>query len=628
MHQALLEGDPGPAPGAGALRGTRRVSLNDGAAIERYTETFTYDPAGNLKRFQHQGVVTNWSTDMWISASSNRSMPAIDPGGTPVSQPESRFDAAGDLIRLPHVRRLEWDSLGRLARAVFIDRSAGGGPDDADTYQYDAEGTRIRKIEERLVAGAIETTEKAYLDGCEIKTIRRSGNVSLRRVSSHVTVGGERAAIVHRWTDDQTARETTDIKTPRFHYQVSDHLGGSVLELDASGALIAYEEYLPYGGTAFVASPSNREVSLRDYRYCSKERDDGTGLYAFGHRYYAPWMGRWLSPDPLGADGDGINLYQYVHGNPVTLTDPSGLQTKGSGKVRYVQTADPLAQFTISLTAEQRADFQAGRSVVVQAAGRDPVLLTRAEYQLLVKELTAAGTNVTMLVPARPQTPEERQAARERAAEEVRQQVEDILAPVREVAERPTDFGGARTTGPTSGPGPQGGATSPTGSPADAGDRSRGKDPAATNVNAANGDHEQAGKQDGTGVTSTGAQNTGTTRSGATGSGTGTGTTAGGTVGTGNADVGVGTETGAGTVGTQDMGPGTGPGNGSGDQPGSGSGTEGSGPGRQTDSSQAPTRRPKPALGGLASTRAARTARRRARSTGPATVPAEPTGRR
>ncbi|NEQ05874.1 MAG: hypothetical protein F6K37_07915, partial [Moorea sp. SIO4E2] len=78
----------------------------------------------------------------------------------------------------------------------------------------------------------------------------------------------------------------------------------------------------PYGGTAFVAG-SEVEVKLKHYRYSGKERDGSTGLYYYGARYYAPWLGRWMSCDPAGTV-DGLNLYAFVGGNPITYIDEIG----------------------------------------------------------------------------------------------------------------------------------------------------------------------------------------------------------------------------------------------------------------------------------------------------------------
>ena len=43
------------------------------------------------------------------------------------------------------------------------------------------------------------------------------------------------------------------------------------------------------------------------------------------HRWYDPGTGRFVNRDPLGYGG-GLNVYGYAGGNPITHSDPSGLQ--------------------------------------------------------------------------------------------------------------------------------------------------------------------------------------------------------------------------------------------------------------------------------------------------------------
>ena len=88
-------------------------------------------------------------------------------------------------------------------------------------------------------------------------------------------------------------------------------------------SIISYEEYLPFGGTSFTAGRNQTETKLKEYRFTDKERDDFSGLYYFGARYYAPWLGRWMSADPSGPV-DGGNLYVYCQNNPVGRIDPDG----------------------------------------------------------------------------------------------------------------------------------------------------------------------------------------------------------------------------------------------------------------------------------------------------------------
>jgi RHS repeat-associated protein len=116
-------------------------------------------------------------------------------------------------------------------------------------------------------------------------------------------------------------------------FQLGNHLGSAVLEVDEAGKVLSYEEYHPYGTTAYRSATGAAEVSLK--RYTGKERDEETGLYYPGARYYAPWLGRWTASDPKAVDpqgvdpketADGPNQYDYVMGNPIRLLDPDGRQ--------------------------------------------------------------------------------------------------------------------------------------------------------------------------------------------------------------------------------------------------------------------------------------------------------------
>jgi len=88
--------------------------------------------------------------------------------------------------------------------------------------------------------------------------------------------------------------------------------------------LISYEEYHPYGTTAFQAGRSVAEVHQKRYRYTGKERDEETGFTYHGARYYAPWLGRWSSVDPNFESYLSWSPYNYGLNNPLILIDPDG----------------------------------------------------------------------------------------------------------------------------------------------------------------------------------------------------------------------------------------------------------------------------------------------------------------
>lgn len=329
VHQGLLAHDHVPGA-AGAFKQSRHLSLNNGAALERYTRTYELDASGNLTSIRHAGTSHSWTTSLWVDPGSNRSLPAADHTGASLTDPGSQFDAAGNLRRLDHLRDMKWNWQNTLERVVVVARA--DGTDDGERYVYGADRQRVRRISTRVVHGGdIETTEKLYLGDQELLRVSRNGTPMLERWTTHVSDGTQRLAVIHRWTRDDLARETDDIARARIRYQLADHQGSATLELDEAAQIISYEEHVPYGGTSVIAGDSVREVSLKDYRYAGKERDDATGLDYYGHRYYAPWMGRWLSPDPIGPE-DALNLYQFVRGDPVSHVDPTGLYTESRRK--------------------------------------------------------------------------------------------------------------------------------------------------------------------------------------------------------------------------------------------------------------------------------------------------------
>jgi RHS repeat-associated protein len=64
------------------------------------------------------------------------------------------------------------------------------------------------------------------------------------------------------------------------------------------------------------------------HKFTSDERDSETGLDHTWFRQYSPLLGRWITPDPFAGYLDNpqsLNRYSYVLNNPLSFTDPFGL---------------------------------------------------------------------------------------------------------------------------------------------------------------------------------------------------------------------------------------------------------------------------------------------------------------
>ncbi|HMQ52011.1 MAG TPA: SpvB/TcaC N-terminal domain-containing protein [Anaerolineae bacterium] len=356
-HPALTKDDLSH----GAFKQSRFLPLrqqvahpNDVQKLQPYLETYTYDPAGNLTEMRHTAAQSarSWTRTLVPAETSNRAVPQemLQAGASP----DDFYDANGNLVELEHLREIRWNYRDNIAAVDLIQRA--NAPPDSECYVYDGAGNRVRKVAERyLNQGAVlEIEDKLYLGDLEIKRLKRKTNQGvttiLERQTLYVTDDKRRIALAHHWTKDDRQQETDQVGKRRLHYQLSNHLGSCSLELDGDAEIISYEEYFPYGGTSIVTGEQEREVKLKDYRYCGKERDDSTGLYYFGARYYAPWLGRWLSCDPAG-EADGPNPYIYVRNSPLNLVDPDG---KFVNPDRIAGRKDLEEQFSGYLTAQAR----------------------------------------------------------------------------------------------------------------------------------------------------------------------------------------------------------------------------------------------------------------------------------
>jgi len=124
--------------------------------------------------------------------------------------------------------------------------------------------------------------------------------------------------------------------------QYDNHLGSASLELDESAGIISYEEYHPFGTSSYRSGRTETETSQKRYKYVGKERDEETGLYYYGFRYYAAWLCRFVSVDPLQFDYPHFTPFHYAGNKPITHIDIDGLQSSGDEK----QGVDPTKKDT------------------------------------------------------------------------------------------------------------------------------------------------------------------------------------------------------------------------------------------------------------------------------------------
>lgn len=300
-----------------------------GDVLRNYTQRYQYDSVGNILQMRHTADRGSWTRNYQYHLHSNRLLATqngssldyvryVEANAVTLSE-QYNYDTHGSMRNLANVSEdfyLRWDTRDMIHA---LDLGGGGWAH----YQYDSNKQRTRKRIERNNGGRT-VEERFYLGGMEWYRRWLNGNLVEEIETHHLFVDDQRVLIVEDVIDtdsDDLPRGVLD------RYQYSNHLGSVGLELNGAAQIISYEEYHPYGTTAYQARGQDVQAVAKRYRYTGMERDEESGLSYHTARYYLPWLGRWGSCDPIGV-GVGINLYVYANANPVVFSDPNGQQAQ------------------------------------------------------------------------------------------------------------------------------------------------------------------------------------------------------------------------------------------------------------------------------------------------------------
>jgi len=281
-------GDCSTAPSSGSV---------GGAAA--YWSEYSYDVLGNRTGIiEHQSSTTT-STAYTVGSGGAGPHQVTDivstSGGTTTSTSYS-YDAAGNRASSTSggtTTAYDWDAEGHLT-------SAG----DAE-YVYDASGARIVRRD----AGGVTV----YLPAGQELTISPSGTVTAAR---YYAFAGTTVAV-------RTGAGLGGVSS-----LVCDGQGSVVASVPnttwtASSVQRSYQD--PFGGMRGTAA------SVPGDRGFLGAVKDGSGLSLLGARYFDAGLGRFLSVDPVLDPGNPaqFNAYVYAGNNPLTWSDPSGLDWFG-----------------------------------------------------------------------------------------------------------------------------------------------------------------------------------------------------------------------------------------------------------------------------------------------------------
>ena len=257
------------------------TTTGGGTVAQQYDYTHHY----NLTRFDETGDRLEYDDPLHP----NRVV-GMTPGGG--ARLNLGYDANGNLLTLPG-KTFSYNAKNELKQ---LRRSDGLTAE----YLYDHRGIRVSKVTDDH--GTV--TRTFFVDRVvEIRNGQPTYFVWLGHLRVAILFGG----------------------TTRFAH--SDYLGSTSFFTDSQGSKIAAIAYRPFGNVD--ASTGNIDLRL----FSVHPFDAESGLYYMRRRYYAPEIGRFITPDPMAIyrptvyqhNAKALHPYLYVANDPLNKSDLSGL---------------------------------------------------------------------------------------------------------------------------------------------------------------------------------------------------------------------------------------------------------------------------------------------------------------
>jgi RHS repeat-associated protein len=307
--------------------GLNTYGYDDAFRITAITDTTTaanswaygYDPLDRLNSASKTGTTQGFSYD----ADSNR-LTQSGTASTTFTYPATSNKLASTTGSL--ARTYVYDASGNATTGGAIVytyynngrmKTAKNGSAAAVTYTYNAFGQRVKKT---------GTTRFFVYD--EAGHLQGEYNSSGTMVQEFVWLGDIPVAVL---TPNGAGVNifyihTDHLNTPRKITRPSDNKLRWTWNPD------------PFGNGAPNENPQALGVFNFNLRFPGQYADSETGLFYNYFRYFDPVAGRYITSDPIGLGG-GINTYAYARGNPLTFSDPLGLNPYQPSPVTALEEA-------------------------------------------------------------------------------------------------------------------------------------------------------------------------------------------------------------------------------------------------------------------------------------------------
>jgi len=165
------------------------------------------------------------------------------------------------------------------------------------------------------------------------------------------------ATMEYAWIDDMPVEQGVSGSTWFIH---TGQIGEVQMVTSGNGTAALWSAYVdPYGTATNIGTPSITMNMRLPGQYYQAE----TNSLSQNHwRDYDPSLGRYVEGDPFGIDA-GQNIYSYVDGDPLNVTDPPGLTIYHATPPNAVPYTTPGGEHVnMPPTADWCAVYEAGKA--------------------------------------------------------------------------------------------------------------------------------------------------------------------------------------------------------------------------------------------------------------------------
>jgi len=229
------------------------------------------------------------------------------------------YDKKGS-IKQSGSRRVYWTAFSKPS--LMIAQKANN-EQHGSAIEYDANFERMFKQKATYSGfGTLnQVNESTYYVGKDYERIENSSGTVHRY---HISAGSHAIQIERK--------DGSSVDEPQ--YMLTDNLGSTNVIINKHGKVEQRLEFDPWGmrttsspllSGEVIENDSVNDVTTRGYT--GHEMDDEVGLINMNARIYDPYLGRFLSADPVlpdAGDMQQFNRYSYVTNNPLKFTDPTG----------------------------------------------------------------------------------------------------------------------------------------------------------------------------------------------------------------------------------------------------------------------------------------------------------------